>query len=99
MSERLLRMASRFSADEDPIFAARSGKPLGHRNVTRRGFEAARANAGLPDSLTFHDLRHAAASRMIDAGLDAVPAADLTAPFGGHSRILAQVTVLVPRGL
>jgi integrase len=70
-----LRLRSRFSADDQPIFASREGTPLGHRNVTRRGFEPARDLADLPASLTFHDLRHAAASRLIDAGLDPVTVA------------------------
>ncbi|MBA3844183.1 MAG: tyrosine-type recombinase/integrase [Actinobacteria bacterium] len=52
-----------------------SGTPLGHRNVSRRGFEPARDLAGLPSSLTFHDLRHAAASRLIGARLDPVTVA------------------------
>lgn len=55
--------------DGRPIFASHAGTPLGHRNVTRRGFESARDLAGLPAHLTFHDLRHAAASRLIVAGL------------------------------
>jgi integrase len=70
-----LRLRSRFSADSDPVFASRIGSPLGHRNVTRRGWEPARKLAGLPDSIRFHDLRHAAASRLIDAGLDPVTVA------------------------
>ncbi len=44
----------------------------GHRNVLRRGFEPAREAAKLPSSLTLHDLRHAAASRLINAHLDPV---------------------------
>ena len=64
-----LRMQSSHSQDGDPIFASRNGTPLMHRNVTRRGFEAARDRAGLPKNLTFHDLRHATASRLIDKGL------------------------------
>jgi integrase len=60
---------------EGPIFASRAGTPLMHRNVTRRGFEAARDEAGLPKHVTFHDLRHAAASRLIRAGLDPVTVA------------------------
>ena len=71
------KLASPFKGDDDPIFAARSGRPLGHRNATRRGFEAARDEAGLPSDLTFHDLRHMAASRLIDAGLDVVTIAEL----------------------
>lgn len=69
-----LRLRSRFSKDEDPVFVSREGSPLGHRNVTRRGWEPARKLAGLPD-VRFHDLRHAAASRLIDAGLDPVTVA------------------------
>lgn len=69
------RLASRFSADHEPIFASVSGTPLGHRNVTRRGFEPARDDAGLPNTVTFHDMRHAAASRLIGAGLDPVTVA------------------------
>jgi integrase len=72
-----LRLRSRFSQDADPIFASREGTPLGHRNVTRRGFEAARDGAELPRHLTFHDLRHAAASRLIGAGLDPVTVASV----------------------
>ncbi len=41
-----LRLRSAFSQDADPIFASRNGTPLGHRNVTRRGFEPARASPG-----------------------------------------------------
>lgn len=75
------KAASRFKGDSDPIFAARSGRPFSHRNVTRRGFEAARDEAGLPNDLTFHDLRHAAASRLISNGLDPVTVAAVL----GHS--------------
>jgi integrase len=71
-----LRLASGFSQDADPIFAARTGGPLCHRNATMRGFEAARDEADLDGSLTFHDLRHAAASRLIAAGVDDVLVAD-----------------------
>jgi integrase len=71
-----LRLRSRYSADEHPIFASRQGTPLQHRNVTRRGFEAARDEAKLDGSLSFHDLRHAAASRLIASGLDDAMVAD-----------------------
>jgi integrase len=70
-----MRLQSRLSHDSDPIFASRTGTPLSHRNVTGRGFEPARHLAGLPRSITFHDLRHACASRLIDAGLDPVTVA------------------------
>jgi integrase len=70
-----LRLRSPFSRDEDPISASVAGRPLLHRNVVRRGFDAARDEAGLPEHLTFHDLRHAAASRLIAGGLSAVTVA------------------------
>ncbi len=72
-----LRLRSRYSQDDQPIFASHTGSPLGHRNVTRRGFEPARDDAKLPGHLTFHDLRHAAASRLIGAGLDPVTVANV----------------------
>lgn len=70
-----LRLRSKFSLDGHPMFASLQGSPLGHRNVLRRGFEPARDLAGLPSSLTLHDLRHAAASRLINARLDPVTVA------------------------
>jgi integrase len=72
-----LRLASPFSGDKDPIFASSTGAPLQHRNVSARGFNRARDSAGLPHHLTFHDLRHAAVSRLIAAGLDPVTVAKL----------------------
>jgi integrase len=40
-----------------------------------RRWEPARDAAGLPSSLTLHSLRHAAASRLINAGVDPVTVA------------------------
>jgi integrase len=71
------RLRSRHSQEADPIFASAAGTPLLHRNIVRRGFEAARHEAKLPEHLTFHDLRHAAASRLIAAGLSAVTVASV----------------------
>ncbi len=72
-----LRLRSGFSDNDQPIFSSRTGTPLLHRNVTRRGFEAARDEARLDGTLTFHDLRHAAASKLINARLDPVTVAAL----------------------
>jgi integrase len=72
-----LRLRSWYSGDDEPIFASNEGKPLAHANVSKRGFGAARDEAKLPSHLTFHSLRHAAASRLIRAGLDPVTVADV----------------------
>lgn len=45
-----------------------NGKPLAHRNATRRGFETAAAKAGIKN-VSFHSMRHAFASRMIHRGI------------------------------
>jgi integrase len=69
-----MRDTSAFPADGDPIFASKTGTPLEHRSVARWGFDPAAALAGL-EGVTFHSLRHAAASRLIDGGLDPVTVA------------------------
>jgi integrase len=63
------KLASRFSQTEDFVFASRTGTPLSHRNVQVRGFEAARDEAELPGTLTFHKLRHAFASLAAHRGV------------------------------
>jgi integrase len=67
------KLASNHSAVEQPVFASSTGRPLNHRNVAQRGFEAAAKEAGLiaegQPRVTFHDLRHAFASIMIERGL------------------------------
>jgi integrase len=53
-----------------PVFASRTGGRLSHRNVERRGFDAAAADAGI-EGVTLHDLRHAYGSRLASKGLTA----------------------------
>src|SRR5204862_5911539 len=60
---RELKLRSTHSGDQVPVFAYKEGTPLGHRNVSRRGFEPAAALAGI-ENVTFHDMRHAFASHM-----------------------------------
>jgi integrase len=79
---RELKLRSDHSRDEHPVFASNEGTPLGHRNVTRRGFEPAAARAGI-ENVTFHDMRHAFASRMIARGIEPVTVAKLM----GHEDI------------
>jgi len=71
-----LKLRSRYSGDTDPVFAARNGKPLMHRNATGRGFERAAAKAGI-DGESFHSMRHAFASRMISRGINSTVLAAL----------------------
>ena len=66
-----LKLRSVYSGEDDPVFASRRGTPLGHRNVSHRGFEPAVALAGIV-GVTFHDMRHAFASRMIARGIEPV---------------------------
>lgn len=66
------RLQARHSQDADPVFASRNGKPLGHRNITGRGFDPAMRLAGIK-GITFHDMRDAFASRMIARGIQLVP--------------------------
>jgi integrase len=65
----------------DYVFASRAGMPLGRRNIIRRGLEKALEGASLP-AMTWHDLRHVAASMMIAEG----------APVGYVSGILGHST-------
>jgi integrase len=76
------KLRSRHSADEHPVFAGRDGRPLGHRNLSRRGFEKARDLAGI-EGVTFHDMRDAFASRMVSRGTDVVSLAKVM----GHTDI------------
>jgi integrase len=74
-----VKLRSSYSADADPVFAARNGRPLMHRNATGRGFEPAAAKAGIED-VTFHSMRHAFANRMIARGISSA----VLAAFLGH---------------
>ncbi len=64
------------AGDDDFVFASHSGRPLTHRNVQRRGFERAADVAGL-EGVTFHDLRHAFASIMVERGVSSAVLASL----------------------
>ncbi len=50
------------------IFPSRTGGPLSHRNVERRGFDRA-AELAEVEGVSFYSLRHAFASRMIFRGI------------------------------
>ena len=59
---------------------------LGDPNVTRRGFEAAASEAGI-EGVTFHSMRHAFASRMIDRGISSTV---LAAVMGHESSTITE---------
>jgi integrase len=61
------RLASPYSRETDYVFASSVGTPLAVRNIARRGLDVATSRAGLP-RLRWHDLRHVAASAMIEQG-------------------------------
>ncbi len=62
------RLASHHSGGSDFVFASETGGPMHHRNIVRRGLEKALTAAGLPH-LSWHDLRHVAASALIAEGV------------------------------
>jgi site-specific recombinase XerD len=64
------------------VFAASTGAPLSARN-TLRAFKAAAARAGLPATLTPHDLRRMTASLLVAGGVDVATAAAIL----GHKNV------------
>lgn len=52
----------------DMVFASATGSPLIARNV-QRAFKLALGRADLPSTVRFHDLRHAAATLLLQAGV------------------------------
>ena len=50
------------------VFTAAGGGPIRHRNFMRRHFRPAVTDAGLPEGLRFHDLRHTCAALLIASG-------------------------------
>lgn len=76
-------LARGLAGPDNFVFCSRARTPLMHRNVQRRGFEAARDAAELPKRLTFHSLRHAFASYAAHRG---VPV-NVLSQVMGHSNV------------
>lgn len=79
---RAHRLASEYGDHDDLVFASRTGAPLDHRNIAKRGLASAVRRAKLDASHrapTFHELRHAHASAWIASGGDLV---ELSARLG-----------------
>jgi len=66
-ADQLSELAERKKA-EDLLFTTSSGSPLRLPNWRRDAFHPARRRAGISGQLRVHDLRHTAASLMIQAG-------------------------------
>ena len=56
---------------QELVFTAPRGGPLRHGNFSRRVWPQLRRDAGLPDTVRIHDLRHTAASLLVAAGVHA----------------------------
>ncbi len=69
MLERRRREAEErgYGRPSDLVFTSKTGGPISRRNLMRRGLATAVARASLP-KLTWHDLRHIAASALIAEG-------------------------------
>lgn len=70
------------------VFATRLGTPLGKRNVLR-DYKLALRRAGLAETYRFHDLRHAAATMLLAAGVHPKVAAERL----GHSDVRMTLNV------
>ena len=66
--------------DQGIVFASETGTPLDHDNVTKRWKKALKV-AGLPRPTRLHDLRHGAATMLLEAG-ESVPT---VAEYLGHA--------------
>lgn len=71
------------SHEHDLVFASTTGTLISKRNLQQRVFRRACEKVGL-DDVTWHDLRHTFASRLVEAGVDLYVVKELL----GHSSIL-----------
>jgi integrase len=67
-NEAALRLGTAWTNNWDLVFTNEVGNPLDRKNVLRRDLRPLLAEAGLPP-VTFHDLRHIAASWALDQGV------------------------------
>ncbi len=74
------RTAGQEYANHNLVFAAHTGAPLIHRNVTQ-SFKRTLQSPGLPTTIRMYDLRHANATAMLEAGVHPKTAAERL----GHS--------------
>jgi len=84
------RLASRFSADADPIFAGATGQPIQAPNVARRVFKPAAERAGVGWA-GFHTLRHSCGTLLARRGLRAE---EIQGWLGHHAASFTQDTYI-----
>lgn len=68
-AEEALQLGPAWQNDWDLVFTTAVGSPLDRHNVLRRDFRPLLRRAGLPENLTFHSLRHIAASLALANGV------------------------------
>ncbi len=69
LAEHLARRGLTGADKDAPVFASRDGEPLDYSNWRVRVWLPARKAAGL-SQLTFHDLKHTAATLLVEEGVD-----------------------------
>lgn len=68
-NERALQLGAAWQNTLDLVFTGPSGAPLKRRRILRQEFRPMLREAGLPDTLRVHDLRHCAASLLLSRGV------------------------------
>jgi integrase len=68
-AEQALRLGPAWTNEWNLVFTTTVGTPLSRTRVTRLEFRPLLSESGLPTELTFHDLRHIAASLALGEGL------------------------------
>jgi integrase len=80
-NETALRLGDSWANDLDLVFVGENGRPLTRKSVLKSYFRPLLREAGLPEKMRFHSLRHSAASLLIAQGV-AIP---LVSKMLGHS--------------
>lgn len=93
-SEKEAAFARGLAKPEDPVFPARTGGPKLHRTI-QRAWDRIRDEARLPETLTFHDLRHCFASLSARAGVDSRTLSEVMGHT--HATVTARYTHLFDR--
>lgn len=80
-NQNALRLGKEWSNDLDLVFTSETGKPLTRKQVLRQYFRPLLKEAGIPQKMQFHTLRHTAASLLLAKGVSVV----LVSRMLGHS--------------